>query len=260
MTVRKKLLAVLIFVAVIGGVYLGYTILSVAPYNPLKGHEQIVLVVSKTENAPTAVLHMYDRDGDKWRFKASCPVVLGRAGMAWGRGLHRDRHRLHDEPVKKEGDGASPAGAFELLNAYGYPPPSQVRIRFPYTPVTTDMICIDDVWSEQYNTIVRADEIRSDSQTLPSHEKMLRDDNLYKYTIFVGHNVRNTKPGAGSCIFLHIWDTGESPTAGCTAMAEENILQLLAWLDPAKKPCLVQLTRKDYRRLRGEWGLPDIVM
>jgi len=101
---------------------------------------------------------------------------------------------------------------------------------------------------------------RLDPDKLPSHERMLRDDDLYKYVVLVGHNTWKPKRGAGSCIFLHIWRGETTPTAGCTAMPEVAILRLLAWLDSDKNPVLVQLTREDYLRLKDAWGLPEITI
>ena len=240
------------------GTLVFFSIYTVMPHNPLAGAGQIVLVVSKTETASSAMLYTYSRDSGNWRFHFSCPAVIGKNGMAWGRGLHRDKARLEDEPVKVEGDSKSPQGVFELLGAYGYLPPSMIRIRFPYTQITPDMICIDDARSEYYNMIVNAKEKGLNTDDLPSHKDMLRDDGLYKYAVFVGHNTGRTEKGAGSCIFLHLWKDPLSFTAGCTAMSEESILRLLGWLDTDRYPCLVQLTRKSYRRLKEEWGLPEV--
>ena len=64
-------------------------------------------------------------------------------------------------------------------------------------------------------------------------------DGLYRWGIVVGHNPAN-QPGAGSCIFIHLWRGPGQPTAGCTAMSEENLPRILAWLDPALDPRLVQ--------------------
>ena len=78
--------------------------------------------------------------------------------MAWGRGLHRTRAIGAGEPVKVEGDGTSPRGAFELLQVYGYQKPDVVRIKFPYMQITPDMICIDEARSKYYNMILRTGE------------------------------------------------------------------------------------------------------
>jgi len=71
----------------------------------------------------------------------------------------------------------------------------------------------------------------------------------------VEHNAAAV-PGAGSCIFLHIWGGPAKGTAGCTAMAEEDLVRLLGWLDHKESPRLVQLPEAEYARLRAAWSLP----
>ena len=234
--------------------------LSFTPSNPLDGSNQLVLVLATTARSNKAVLQFFDRDGDTWRFSFSCSAVIGRNGVAWGRGLHSDRDRTDGDPVKVEGDGASPQGAFPLVHAYGYPPPTQVRISFPYTQSGPDLICCDDPGSRYYNEIVNVTGKKLDPARLPSHEKMLRSDDLYKYAVLVGHNTRRPKPGAGSCIFIHLWRNFNSPTAGCTAISEGDMLTLLSELDIDKNPVMVLLTRRNYLRLRDEWGLPEVTI
>jgi L,D-peptidoglycan transpeptidase YkuD (ErfK/YbiS/YcfS/YnhG family) len=62
--------------------------------------------------------------------------------------------------------------------------------------------------------------------------------------------------GRGSCIFLHIWAGPGSNTAGCTAFPEAKVRVIMGWLDPEKRPLLVQLTRNQYAELRTRWKLP----
>jgi len=59
-----------------------------------------------------------------WR---SNPRELGRAGLAWGLGLHGNPP--FPGPIKREGDGRSPAGAFELSSAFGYAPRPRRKAR-----------------------------------------------------------------------------------------------------------------------------------
>jgi D-alanyl-D-alanine dipeptidase len=84
---------------------------------------------------------------------------------------------------------------------------------------------------------------------------MRRDDILYKWGVVVDHNPAAI-PGAGSCIFLHVWKNAASPTAGCTAMRESDLAGLIRWLDPARHPILVQMPRAVYRSLPAEYNLP----
>jgi L,D-peptidoglycan transpeptidase YkuD (ErfK/YbiS/YcfS/YnhG family) len=105
-----------------------------------------------------------------------------------------------------------------------------------------EIILSDDVNSKDYNTWVS---ISADKENNPkafwgSVEKMKRGDHLYEYGIIINHNSNPAEKGKGSAIFFHVWRTPGAPTLGCTSMSKENLLQLMAWLDPKKEPLLVQ--------------------
>jgi len=85
---------------------------------------------------------------------------------------------------------------------------------------------------------------------------MKRPDDLYRWLIVVAHNQNPPIPGQGSCIFLHVWRSDSSPTAGCTAMAQQRLEGLLRWLRPEAKPVLVQLPESTFRTVRKAWKLP----
>jgi D-alanyl-D-alanine dipeptidase len=80
----------------------------------------------------------------------------------------------------------------------------------------------------------------------------------YRWGLVVEHNADAPVPGRGSCIFLHIWAGPEKGTAGCTAMEQTNLEELLRWLDSKKLPLLVQLPEGEYTRLRTAWRLPRL--
>jgi hypothetical protein len=71
-------------------------------------------------------------------------------------------------------------------------------------------------------------------------------------------NEHAPEPGAGSCVFLHIWHDQSHGTAGCTAMSQMNVETLLGWLDPKRRPLLLQLPMADYERLTDRWTLPRL--
>ena len=81
-------------------------------------------------------------------------------------------------------------------------------------------------------------------------------DDEYRLGIFVAHNSSPAQPGAGSCIFLHIWKGPDVPTSGCTAMSAGAMESLLGWLDAAIPSVLVQLPEAEYQRLQTAWHLP----
>jgi L,D-peptidoglycan transpeptidase YkuD (ErfK/YbiS/YcfS/YnhG family) len=99
-----------------------------------------------------------------------------------------------------------------------------------------------------------------------SSEHMRSTGELYRWGIVVGHNGMASEvngnpstPGGGSCIFLHIWRSPGQGTVGCTAMPQVELETLLTWLDPKRKPLLVQLPASEYGRLIDRWKLPALI-
>jgi D-alanyl-D-alanine dipeptidase len=176
----------------------------------------------------------------------SFPVVLGKKGLKWGEGQNQF---IGNSAIKREGDNASPAGRFWLTSAFG---DNHRQLDMPYRRSSASLKCVDDSQSAHYNRLVDETQVNKD---WGSAEEMLRNDALYNIGIVVAHNPEN-KPAQGSCIFLHIWRSPTSGTAGCTAMAAENINRLAETLDMAKRPMLVQLPQDQYERLQSHWMLP----
>lgn len=221
---------------------------------PEESH-QLLITVSSDWDATTGQLYGYQRGATGWEQKfAQIPVNLGRTGLAWGIGLHPQQ----DGAQKREGDGKAPAGIFRLGDAFGYA--STVDTGLGYQPMSGSHYCIDVPSSPLYNQTVDAREV-GDAAVKGSSEGMRRDihygDQQYRKGIFVAHNPDN-QSGAGSCIFMHLWKSAGSPTAGCTAMDEPAMDQLLAWLDREQQPVYVALTRAEYERLRVRWSLPSL--
>jgi L,D-peptidoglycan transpeptidase YkuD (ErfK/YbiS/YcfS/YnhG family) len=55
----------------------------------------------------------------------------------------------------------------------------------------------------------------------------------------IEYNTDPIVPGKGSAIFMHIWRGPDSPTSGCIAMAKENFLPLLKWLNWDHNPVII---------------------
>lgn len=211
-----------------------------------KKSEQMVLVTTKDWNAFQGKMQRYERKGKNWKAVGDeFDVVIGKNGLAWGKGLHESKNQ---EPVKREGDGKSPAGIFILSSSFGFASKEEAKwLKLPYTPVTESTECVDDVKSNHYNRIV--DKFQVGDYDWKSSEKMLAVGEQYRWGIFVDHNTYPRTLGDGSCIFLHIWANSTTGTSGCTAMESKNMDTLLKWLDATKRPVLVQLTQDEYERM-----------
>ncbi len=212
---------------------------------------QLVVVASPSANGKNAKLWKFERSGGKWKAVGPAhPVNLGKKGLAWGRGLHSAK----PGEQKKEGDLKSPAGIFRFGAAFGYAEKSGQPLKMEYRHLSEADICVEDPNSQYYNQIVDGAKLKAD---WTARESMLRTDSQYKWGIVVKQNFP-PEPKGGSCIFFHLWRKKGSGTLGCTAMAEHNMLALMKWLDPGKKPLLMQMTHKDYEGYRRQVGLPSL--
>jgi L,D-peptidoglycan transpeptidase YkuD (ErfK/YbiS/YcfS/YnhG family) len=139
------------------------------------------------------------------------PCVLGRSGIV---------------VEKQEGDGGTPVGKFPLRRVVY----RADRLSAPDTVLPTSVIAADDGWCDD-----PADAAYNRPVKLPyaaSAETMSRDDGLYDVVVIVGHNDDPVVPKAGSAIFMHVAPEKGAPTAGCVALAREDLLALLKALGP----------------------------
>jgi zinc D-Ala-D-Ala dipeptidase len=208
-------------------------------------HSQILIALTPDWESHRGSLQLYESG----LLIGSLPAVFGEKGMAFGIGLHP----LMKGPHKKEGDRKSPAGIFTLGPHFGYA--ASPFLNMDYIPLTETIEAIDDPLSRYYNQIV-------DTKTHPdrdwqSSEKM-SEISVYEFGCVINHNFPNPKRGAGSAIFLHIWNEDGSGTAGCTAMSRDDLLKVLNWLDRSKQPKLVQLPLPVYLEVQESWDLPKL--
>ncbi len=214
---------------------------------------QALLVVADGWDTWKGELRRFERaPGGPWKLVgAPMAVVLGKNGLAWGRGLVPGGGA---GPEKREGDGRAPAGVFALGTAFGYAPEGRRKLRIPYARMTQAQECVDDPDSPFYNAIVSVSPRRPKAWN--SSEVMRRKDDRYSLGVVVAHNTAPAVPGAGSCIFLHVWNTPSTYTSGCTAMSAADMERVAAWLDAAKHPVLVQLPRAEHPGFAPRHGLP----
>jgi L,D-peptidoglycan transpeptidase YkuD (ErfK/YbiS/YcfS/YnhG family) len=123
--------------------------------------------------------------------------------------------------AKREGDGASPAGAWPLRRVIYRPD----RRPAPQTELPVQALAPDDGWCD-----APADPAYNRPVTLPypaSAEQLWREDAVYDLIVILGHNDDPVVPGAGSAIFLHLARTDYAPTHGCVALAARDLEALL---------------------------------
>jgi L,D-peptidoglycan transpeptidase YkuD (ErfK/YbiS/YcfS/YnhG family) len=247
---------------------IAFLLVSIAVNQPIFGEEtisnlsgipdtslQMILVLSDNWNDFHAKMYLCEKEAGLWYIKTDFPAVLGKIGLAWGVGLHSPLLLAESEPQKKEGDLKSPAGVFTLGKCMGYAPSCPYNPNLDYEQIKETYQGIDDPDSKYYDQIIDTTAIQEEDWK--SFEKMKRADGLYRWLIVVNHNIEN-EPGKGSLIFIHIWRGQNYGTAGCTAISEDHMAELLQWLDKREKPIIVQLPLKVYRKYQKEWSLPGV--
>lgn len=134
------------------------------------------------------------------------PCSLGRSGI---------------KSRKYEGDGATPRGSMFLQ--YVYYRPDRLRrpkTALPVIPLTPTMGWCDEPGNPNYN------------QPVPwpyeaSAEHLWREDHIYDLIVVLDFNLYPCRKCAGSAIFWHLAHDDFSPTAGCLAIEEKQMIKLL---------------------------------
>lgn len=185
----------------------------------LSSEVQQVVVVEAAVGTTTATVSGWEREGGVWRqVLPPAEAVVGRNGLA-------------PEGQKREGDGRTPSGVFALRRAFGYD--ETVETGLLYRRVTERDFWIDESSSAQYNQWVTGETPQV------SHEVLRRDDDLYRYAVVIEYNTDPVVSGLGSAIFMHVWRGAGEPTAGCVAMAEDDLVNFLRWLDIRRHPVII---------------------
>jgi L,D-peptidoglycan transpeptidase YkuD (ErfK/YbiS/YcfS/YnhG family) len=186
------------------------------PVKSIVAHTSQIVVV-RSLGGIKANMTLCQRQGTQWKpmFMPSFSAVIGKNGVA-----------VIGE--KKEGDLKTPAGLYLIGEAFGTEP---LALKMDYKYITAADKFIDDVKHKDYNTWV------SGVTDATSYESMLIKP--YAIGVVINYNIKPTRAGAGSAIFLHLWRSANVPTAGCVAVERKHLLMMLHWLDKAQSPYIL---------------------
>jgi len=230
-----------------------FTLVGPARAGDLDGVRQLIVAVAPTWDSMTGTLQRYEREGRKWKAVGDpWPVLFGKNGLAWGTGV-----RGQEEPGKHkvERDGRAPAGIFRLGTIYTYDAALPPGSDYPFHTVTNADAWVDDVTLPDYNKHVVVDP--KNPPAWFAKQRMRQGDFAYRWLVEIRHNSDPPVPGAGSAIFFHIRRGPQRPSAGCTTMAEGDLVTLIRWLRSDAKPSYVLLPRDEYAAKTKAWGLPE---
>lgn len=159
-----------------------------------------------------AELMIYQAKDGKYEKIFNCPAVVGKNGPG----------------KQSEGDTKTPLGTWTIGEAYGINDDPGSRV--PYTKVDDDMYwCATGSNSKKYNTLIKySDDPDADYS---EDEHIIEYSGVYNYLLDLGYN-RAGAPYAGNAIFLHCWRGPNSPTGGCVAVSENDMIKILQIVIP----------------------------
>ena len=200
---------------------------------------QVIVVTAPSWRSTRATLRAYERDGNGgWRqVVGATPARLGWSG-------------LYKAGQRRQGTGKTPAGTFAIPSAFGRQPN-------PGTGLPYRQFDRNDAWTysprhpRTYNVFQTA---RTSWDSYGTYvERLWTYGRQYHYVAVLDYNLpagpirtgadgirRTARPAdtrAGGGIFLHV--TNGKVTAGCIAIPERTMRDVLTWLDPARKPVIV---------------------
>jgi L,D-peptidoglycan transpeptidase YkuD (ErfK/YbiS/YcfS/YnhG family) len=215
--------------------------------------QQLIVSIAGGWDASTGKLQLFERAGNGWKADGpAVPVLYGKNGLVWGRGVYGT-----NEPGthKQEHDGRAPAGVFKIGTIYTYDSALPEGAKYPFHTVGLGDAWVDDINSPDYNKHVTVDP--KNPPPWFEKQKMRHGDAAYRWLVEIRHNADPPAPNGGSAIFFHIRRGVDRKTAGCTTMAEDNLVKLIRWLRADKHPHYVLLPKSEYEAKWKAWGLPS---
>lgn len=158
-------------------------------------------------------MDVYQRTAGGWQpVAAGIPAWIGANGMS---------------PQTHDGEMKTPMGIFTLDFAFGTAPNPGGGL--PYVQVGPDHWWDGDMKSRTYNTMQVCKKAQCPFDTDPASGTENLDIPQYVHAVVMGVNKARV-PGNGGAFFLHATDGG--PTAGCVAIAEDKLVEIMRWLRP----------------------------
>lgn len=178
-------------------------------------------------------------------------VIFTTENVAIGRG------GLISSKDKKEGDGCTPAGIYNIVGTFGAnfnktkrytinsKNPIIKGISHLQIEETNKCFFIDDPQSCYYNTMQWA--LGDKTNNWNSAEDLYNE--LYKYALILDYN-KDCISGKGSAIFIHVARKDLSPTAGCIAFIERDLNKLISKMKKDVKIYIGVKDKNKYKKIK----------
>ncbi|MDF9811352.1 L,D-transpeptidase family protein [Streptomyces sp. SPB162] len=147
-------------------------------------------------------------------------------------------HGVTNGATRKQGTYTTPTGTYTLTQGFGVA--ADPGTRMPYHRVTTADWWVEDPSSRYYNRMRRAAQGGFPLTEAGVHgsEHLADYPVQYRNALVVDFNMSPAVPGRGAGIFLHALGPKAGPTAGCVAIPQNVLTDVLRWIDPAQHPVI----------------------
>jgi L,D-peptidoglycan transpeptidase YkuD (ErfK/YbiS/YcfS/YnhG family) len=204
--------------------------------------QQLVVVTGKSRTSSYATLRTYQKNANG-TWTATFSAMPARTGYkGWVVGTSRVQNT-----------GTSPRGTYRITTAFGL-------AKNPGTKIPYRLADGNDYWAgdqkdpKTYN-LVQSSASAKRTWRIGQAEKLASYPTQYEHAAVIDFNrpaastvtwnatyseYVTSKPvdvRRGSAIFLHV--NGAGSTAGCVSLRRSDLIAVLKWLDPAKKPRIV---------------------
>ena len=160
-----------------------------------------------------AKMDVYQRTGAGWQ-----PVGIGIPAKIGAKGMSPDHY---------DGSMMTPKGVYTLDFAFGTQPNPGGGLQ--YVQVGSDHWWDGDMKSPTYNTMQVCKKDQCPFNTALSAGTENLDIPQYAHAVVMGVN-KERIPGKGGAFFVHSTDGGA--TAGCVAIDDATLVQIMRWLRP----------------------------
>ncbi|MBR0414061.1 MAG: L,D-transpeptidase family protein [Clostridia bacterium] len=180
--------------------------------SPERNGEYRIGVKTATDGDYHAQLTIYQAVEGQYETVFSCDALIGKNGPG----------------KQSEGDTKTPLGTWTIGEAYGIA--DDPGSLLPYTKITDDMYwCATGSNGKKYNTLLYKSQDPNNDYSEDEH--LIEYPIRYKYLLDLGYNKAGA-PYAGNAIFLHCWKDPDTPTGGCVAISEEDMVTVLKTVTP----------------------------
>jgi len=122
---------------------------------------------------------------------------------------------------KIEGDKCTPSGIYSIDQIYYRKDKLTLpTIDFQTTPINKNFGWCDDTTSSHYNKFI-------EFPFSDRAEILFREDEIYNIICVISYNTNPIIKNKGSAIFVHVANTDYSGTAGCLALKQSDLIELL---------------------------------